>query len=679
MDSDLESRVRETGFRLFELLEDESPSVFQREYWTGKVLEWCMQDEAFKVEMFRFIDVFPYLKSSEAVARHLEEYFSRPDFHFPAAVEWGLRHVPPDSLPARAIAKTIAGNIASMASQFVLAESPSQALKRLEKLRSQGLAFTVDLLGEAVVSEREADDYALRYLDLLDTLGEAKKHWKPLGNGSNAMDWGHAPLVNVSIKPSAMYSQMNPCSFNDSIDAAMERYRPILRKAMEHGAFVTLDMEQRGLKNLTLALYRHIMEEPEFRDYPHTGIVTQAYLRESEADLLEMIAWARRRNVRFTVRLVKGAYWDTEVVLAGQKSWPIPVFTEKHRTDANFERLARIALENHEWVNLACGSHNVRSIAYVMELSRELKVPPEHLEFQVLFGMGEPVRNGLRKAGLQVRLYTPVGEMVQGMAYLVRRLLENTANESFLRQSFVQNQPRAELLRNPALAGRNAEGPPAPSDEGVSPFRNEPQWDWALSENLERFKKALANVRGLFPIKAPVHIGGRSVKTEKEIVSTNPNSMDEIVGIAGSAGKEEAERAIQAAKAAFPAWRDTDPVKRAEILFKAADVARSMRYELAALQVFEVGKGWSEADGDVCEAIDFLEYYGREMIRLGAPRRMGSVPGEMSRLFYEGKGVSVVIAPWNFPLAISMGMTSAAIVAGNTVVYKPASQSPITG
>ncbi|MEW6443855.1 MAG: L-glutamate gamma-semialdehyde dehydrogenase, partial [bacterium] len=211
------------------------------------------------------------------------------------------------------------------------------------------------------------------------------------------------------------------------------------------------------------------------------------------------------------------------------------------------------------------------------------------------------------------------------------------------------------------------------------PFANEPRLDWALPEIRERFRRALAEVRRRFPLDVPLWIGGRSSRTGRTFRSTNPNDPEEVVGIVASAAKEEVEQALRHARDAFPAWRDTDPTARAECLFRAARVARKERCELAALEVFETGKGWREADGDVCEAIDFLEYYGREMVRLGPPRRMLPVPAEASRLLYEPRGVAAVIAPWNFPLAISMGMTAAALVAGNAVLYKPSSQSAVTG
>lgn len=684
MSSELETRIVETGLRLYDLMEDESPSVFRKDYWMGKMMEWCMRDDAFKIEMFRFVDVFPYLTRTESIAGHLQEYFSRPDLDLPSTLQWGMKLVSPSSLTAKMIARSVAGNISSMAEQFIVGSSAQDALKKLERLRSQGMAFTVDLLGEAVVSEAEADAYLQRYLELLDILDGARRGWAPLGVEASGGDWGYAPMVNVSVKASAMYSQMHPVAFDRSIDRAKERLRPVLRKAIQTGAFVYLDMEHRAIKDLTLSLYRSLMEETEFRDYPHTGIVIQAYLRDSDSDLDDLIEWARKRNVSFTVRLVKGAYWDSEVIHAHQNNWPIPVFTRKQETDAHFEKLARIILENHAWVRLACASHNIRSIACVVETAKALKTPPDRVEYQVLYGMGEPVRNALTKAGLPVRLYTPVGDMIQGMSYLVRRLLENTANESFLRQSFAQHLSREELLRNPLdilkdLSTASPETSESREGPQAVPFQNEPLLDWSQAETRTRFEEALKTVRGQFPFKVPLLVAGRPVFTEKEIRSTNPNATHEIVGIVASGGEAEAENAVQAAKRAFPGWRDTAPESRAEYLFKAAQVARKMRYELAALQVYEVGKARDEADADVCEAIDFLEYYGREMLRLSIPRRMGEVPGEISHLFYEPRGTAVVIAPWNFPLAISMGMVSAAIVTGNTVVYKPASQSPVIG
>jgi RHH-type proline utilization regulon transcriptional repressor/proline dehydrogenase/delta 1-pyrroline-5-carboxylate dehydrogenase len=684
MTTDFETRLQETGKRLYQLIEGESPTLFQKQYWTGKVLDWCMRDDAFRIQMFRFIDVFPYLTRSEAIAGHLQEYFGTPELKLPSVLQWGIKVGSATSFTAKMVAKSIADNISGMAAQFILGGTPRESLAPLDRLRSLGMAFTADLLGEAVVSEGEAEEYLQRYLELFEVLHVAQDRWPALGESANGLDWEHSPKVNVSVKASAMYSQMRACAFDHAVAMARERLRPLFRKAVQTGAFVNLDMEHHGLKELTLALYRSLMEEAEFRDYPHTGIALQCYRRDSEADLHELIQWARAHKVRFTIRLVKGAYWDSEVIWARQNNWPIPVFAHKHETDANFEKLTRIILQHHELTRLACASHNLRAIAYVIEASRDLQIPSEQIEFQVLYGMGEPIRNALRKAGLPVRVYVPIGEMLPGMAYLVRRLLENTANESFLRQKFVQDVAVGALLRNPLDSLPDQPSPSAPPETppeygAKGPFQNEPLWDWTLAENRERLAEALRRVRKGLPRKVSMGIGGKDVQTGKSFPSINPNAPDEVVGLVSPAEVSHLEQAIRAAAAAFPEWRKTSFTDRAAILFAAAEQTRKARRDLAALMVFEVGKAWSEADADVCEAIDFLEYYGREMLRLGRPQRMGQVPGELSHLVYEPRGVCAVIAPWNFPLAISMGMTSAAIVTGNTVVYKPASQSPVTG
>ena len=696
MGSEIESRIRETGYRLHDLMEEKSASIFSRQYWVGKLFEWCMHNEAFKVQMLRFIDVFPSLGDPDAVIGHIQQYFSDPALNFPSALNWGIKYVAPSWMTSRIIAGAIGRNIGKVARHFIAGISSEDCLPVLEKLRSNGMAFSIDLLGETVVSEIEADEYQERYLQLFDFLDAAQPGWSSVPAASGApeqrdrrndasvhaeLDWGHSCRVNVSLKTSAMYSRMNACAFEHSIENSKERLRPILRRAMKAEAFVNLDMEHYGIKDLTLALYRSLMEEREFSGYPHTGIVIQAYLRESEKDLRQMIEWALHGGFHFTIRLVKGAYWDQETIIADQKNWPAPVFSDKSETDANFERLAGIILENRDHVKLACASHNLRSIAAVAEKAKEVGATDEHLEFQVLYGMGEPVANALHEAGMHVRVYCPVGEMLQGMSYFVRRILENTANESFLRQAFSQGRSAADLMIDPAERLREIRTEPQKPAErsGLGPYEIEPVLDWSRGENRTRFADALKQVRSGFPIRVPLHIGAKKVHTAPEFESLNPNRIDEIVGIVSSAGIGEAEAAIGAAKSAFQGWREKPAEKRAEYLFKAAAAARRKRFELAALQVFEVGRSWSEADADVCEAIDYLEYYGREMLRYDRPRTMDPVAGETSHLIYEPRGVAVVIAPWNFPLAISTGMSSAAVVTGNPVVYKPASQSPVTG
>lgn len=229
MANDLQQRILTTGLWLYQLIADETPSIFRKDYWMGKVMDWSMESEAFKVEMFRFVDVFPCLTHPESVAKHLKEYFCRSEQDFPLALQWGIKSLSTTSIAAKMVAKTIGNNITTMAAQFIAGRDAHEALPILTELRSHGLAFTADLLGEAVVSEAEADDYCRRYLDLLQILDSAQHQWPALGDRSTQLDWDHTPKINVSIKPSAMYSQMSARSFAHSLDIAQDRLRPLFR------------------------------------------------------------------------------------------------------------------------------------------------------------------------------------------------------------------------------------------------------------------------------------------------------------------------------------------------------------------------------------------------------------------------------------------------------------------
>jgi RHH-type transcriptional regulator, proline utilization regulon repressor / proline dehydrogenase / delta 1-pyrroline-5-carboxylate dehydrogenase len=687
IDDALEARVVDRGRQFFTSIQGEAPSVFNKGFWTGKVMDWAMQNEDFKVQLFRFVDVLPYLNTSESLQRHIEEYFSGKDSgDIPPVLKWGAEKSTGlfGGLAAKAMGKLIRTNIEGMARQFIIGQNTREAVASLAKLRKNGFAFAVDLLGEATVSEQEADIYLQGNLDLLDALAKAQSGWKALGQaGGQDLDWGHCPKLNLSIKPSALYSQAKPVSIEDTVQGILGRLRPIYRKIKEMNGSLCIDMEALKYKDATLELFKRLRTEPEFADYPHLSIVLQSYLRCTDQDLAELIQWTRERKLPMGIRLVKGAYWDQETIVAVQNGWPVPVWTRKPETDAAFERHSRMILENNDLIYFQCGSHNIRSIAMVMETAQDLNVPSQRYEFQVLYGMAEPVRKGLKNVADRVRLYCPYGELLPGMAYLVRRLLENTANESFLKQSFADQADIARLLENPLRTLQRDEAPGAPpparSGTGAAPFKNMPLVDFTEVEARTNFPKAIAAVRGGKEARRALFINGRDVTTQDTIASYNPADPDEILGHVCQAGRDEVEEAIAAAQAALPGWRDTSPRQRADVLFKAADVCRKRAYELSAWQVLEVGKQWDQAYNDVAEGVDFLEYYAREMLRLGVPRRMGNAPGEVNELFYQPKGVAAVIAPWNFPFAISMGMVSAALVAGNPVIYKPSSLSSLVG
>ena len=480
----------------------------------------------------------------------------------------------------------------------------------------------------------------------------------------------------MSVKLSAIYSQFDPLDPEGTSREVRARLRPILRAAMAAKAFVNLDMEQYAFKDLTLRIFREILDEDEFRAWPDVGVVLQAYLRDCLQDLESLHDWAVGRGAGVWIRLVKGAYWDFETVLAAQQGWPAPVFTEKWATDANFETCTRFLVDRHAVLHPAIASHNVRSLAYALALVQQQRVPADHYEVQMLYGMAEPIKDVLAGMGHRVRVYTPFGQLLPGMAYLVRRLLENTANESFLRAAVsLDHVSEEDLLMSPLTRKKPlAEKPAVVPFPG--PFGNEPPTDFSKAEARARMDQALAQVRSQLGRDYLPVLGGLPRPTVDFVDRVNPSHCRELVGRFGRSTPALAEEAIAIAHTAFPAWRDTLAAQRAEHLFKAAAVMRRRRFELAAWELVECGKHRREADADVAEAIDFCEYYAREMIRLAQERRR-NVPGEENSFFYEPRGVAVVIAPWNFPLAILCGMTSAALVAGNTVIMKPAEQSTI--
>ncbi|MCB9543021.1 MAG: L-glutamate gamma-semialdehyde dehydrogenase [Myxococcales bacterium] len=675
-----EDRVAAIGEDLFARMKGNKPGVFDKAWWNGQVLEWAMKDPAFKTEMFRFVDVFPVLDGPDEIGRHIQEYLLRPGLSAPAAIKLALKGANLGKLAMKVAAGQIEKNMTGMARTFIAGTHAADAVETLTAMRRQKQTFTVDLLGEATVSEVEADAYAARYRDLIAGLADHAASFTP-DPLLDRDDQGPIPTVNVSIKASAMYSQFDPLDFDGSVEAAARRLLPLFELARNRGVFLNLDMEQHALKDLTLALFRRVMEDPAMAGWEHAGVVIQAYHREAEADLEALIKWAKKQKKRVTVRLVKGAYWDYETVRAAQEGWPSPVWLDKADSDACFERCAELMLGNHKHIRSAIGSHNVRSLAYAIATAERHKIPISGYELQCLYGMAEPIKAAAVERGHRVRVYTPIGDLIPGMAYLVRRLLENTSNESWLRQGFAEGRSQEALLAAPKPRGRGPMLRALPSTEtaidSAEPFRNEPLRDFVDGKVRDAFADAVRKVdRQLGRQWTPI-IDGKAVKGGEVMASIDPADGQTVIGTVSLASVDDAERAVAAARAYWPTWRDTPAKERARCLFKLAAKMRQERDALSALMVREVGKPWRQADAEVCEAIDFCEYYGREMLRLAVPRPMQNMPGETNHLTYRGRGVAVAIAPWNFPLAIFCGLVTAPLVAGNTVIAKPAEQSMV--
>ncbi|HUJ18491.1 MAG TPA: L-glutamate gamma-semialdehyde dehydrogenase [Nitrospirota bacterium] len=650
----VEARTREIAGAIYAFLKEEQPSFFASGGWRKSVIEWSMRDERFRTQLLRFIDVLPSLRTDALVLRIFSEYLREAGA--PASVLLRSAEVFSRTVPAVIAAPLIRSAVRTLAREFIAGSDPADAKQAIDQLRKDGALVSLDLLGEAVVSEAEAAQYGSRYLGLIDFFG---RHTA-----------GQSGSLDISLKLSSFYSQTDPLNFEGSIEKIVPALRPVIEKAAPAKVSLTFDMEQYYHKDLVIAAFKRV--QSEWGGGVRLTIALQAYLRDARDDLIGLIAWARGERQRIGVRLVKGAYWDYEVVNGRQKGWPVPVFLSKAGTDANYEALTKLLFENLDAVRPAVASHNLRSVAHALALAETLGLGPEDLEFQSLFGMGGPLRLAMKHAGFAspVRVYCPIGELLPGMAYLVRRVLENTSNESFFRKTFSEGLSLEELTQKPVPKEE-------PAAERIDQFRNEPLTDFSKAANREEVRQALSRVRGTFGRSYPLIINGEEILTRTEAPSANPAKPDEVIGRISQATTDDADRAVEAARKAFSKWRNTSPEKRAELLVLAAEEMRKRRFDLTALEAYEVGKTVAEADGDVAEAIDHLAYHASRMRELGTPQRLGSYPGEINEYLYEPKGLAVIIPPWNFPLAIPAGMTSAALVAGNCAILKPSGLSPV--
>jgi RHH-type proline utilization regulon transcriptional repressor/proline dehydrogenase/delta 1-pyrroline-5-carboxylate dehydrogenase len=656
-DPALNARIEALGAELLAEARGHQKGLLSASFWSDKLMDWAMKDPAFKVQLFRFVDCFPTLKTPQAVHAHFMDYMAQPGVKPPPGLTTGLKA---GGLFKGTFAKTLSGRIEAMAQRFIAGEDATSAADRLRALWDGGTAFSVDLLGEACVSTAEADAYQARYLDIISNLADIVRDW-PENPVLERDHLGAIPRANVSVKISAFAAQTDPVDTEGVIENLMVRLVPLLEKAAQAGVFVNFDMEHYGLKDLTLQLFERCCQAVPFE----AGLAVQAYLRSGDADAAEIVAMAQRIGRPITVRLVKGAYWDHETIHAEEMGWPVPVWSRKADTDACFERMTRTFLQatpkaaDAPGVKLALGSHNLRSIATALALMEAAELPPEALELQMLQGMADPLKAVAKARGMRLREYVPVGEMIPGMAYLVRRLLENTSNESWLRGGFNDAADPATLLASPHA---EIEGP----DPGVARIEEGPE-------------------RHALSVAVPAVGDGRPFFTEAlrdfaqaEVRRAFQTAVDavRVASVANDGTLETMEAMVARAHAARDDWRKTPAKARAALLVKAAAIMRAQRDALAAEIILEAGKGWHGADADVCEAIDFCEYYAREGAALFEPPRLGQFIGEANHLHHRPRGVCAVIAPWNFPLAIACGMTVAALVTGNPVILKPAEQTP---
>ena len=668
----LEPAILRIGQHLAQLSAGRTPTVFDSRWWSHSAINLAMKDASFKTRLFHFIDVLPVIQDDERVVSLAEEYFGHEIGEL-LGLQWGLKALASTSMGARLTGKSIRKQIEQMAKSFIAGASIDDAVPTLSQLWKDGRASSVDLLGEATISEQEADRYRDQCLHALNELGEATKTW----TDASLLERDHLgplPRVQLSLKISALSSRLDPIDPEGSYESVAARLRPLVRVAQSLPAGLIFDMEQAETKDLILYIFKRLFAEPAYRSYPYAGLALQAYHRETERDVQNLVSWVRTRHAPVTIRLVKGAYWDSDTVRYRQAGWPVPLFEHKAETDLQYERLISVLFEHSDLIRPAFGTHNLRTLAAIEAHAESRGLAPETHEYQMIFGMAEPFQHAMVTLGRRVRLYSPVGQLLPGMAYLVRRLLENTSNESFLQKEYVESQPLAKLLAPPTMPAAIHVAP----SNGEESFVNEPHSDFSRSDMRTAMRTAIASVRPQLGRRwngAPHHLP----LTGPWLESRNPYRPDEVVAQVQSASASDIDAAIGQALHHWSHWRQKAPDVRSHILRTAASEMHRRKYELAAWEIVEVGKPWREADADVAEAIDFLQYYANEMDRLARPVRLGNRPGELNQRTYNPRGLTAVIAPWNFPLAIPTGMVSAALVTGNPVLFKPSERSPYLG
>jgi proline dehydrogenase len=413
----------------------------------SRAMDLATRDQELRAALFRFVDVVPACRSLDDVARHLRGFLEElPET--PPPISAALRMA--DIRAARpALGAAAAAGVKHMAHRFIVGEAPQNAVRVLRGLWERGVASSVDLLGEATVTQTEADAYSVRCREALEDINRQAKRW-PSRGVLEQDSLGRLPRTNVSVKISALTPLLRPDAPELGQRDAADRLLPLLRGARALGAHIHVDMESLDSREAVLELILELLASQELADGPSAGVVLQAYLRDSPEQLRTILSWAASvdRRPPLQVRLVKGAYWDHELVEARQEGWPVPVFEDKADCDRNFEELTRVLLDARPKVRVAIASHNLRSVSHAIAYNRLSDGQDRDLEIQVLRGLGDDLQDALAACGFRVRTYCPVGDLVAGMAYLVRRLLENTSNESFLHEQ-ASGRSLDELLAAP--------------------------------------------------------------------------------------------------------------------------------------------------------------------------------------------------------------------------------------
>ncbi|MCH8550988.1 MAG: bifunctional proline dehydrogenase/L-glutamate gamma-semialdehyde dehydrogenase PutA [Natronospirillum sp.] len=552
-----------------------------------------------------------------------------------------------------------------MGRQFVLGQSIKEALKNGKSYRAKGYTYSFDMLGEAAMTEKDAERYLEAYRNAIQSIIDFRKKWPD-----------DVPLPTISIKLSALHPRYEASHEERVLTELADRVLSLLRLAVPNQIGVTIDAEEADRLELSLKLFRTVFENPEVRGFNNFGMVVQAYSKRALPVLGYLASLARRHGESIPVRLVKGAYWDSEIKFCQQLGTQgYPVYTRKENTDVAYLACARYLLGDEAQQGLfpQFATHNAHTVAAIETLGKG-----RNFEFQRLHGMGDALYDTLiEDTERSVRIYAPVGVHKDLLPYLVRRLLENGANSSFVHRLVDARTPVSDLIESPVMKVRTREDHkntliPLPPEIYGPERRNAKGHNLMIDGERSALMTAIEQFREQRWTAKPL-IGGKAVETQTILPVTSPQLRSDVVGEAHYASAEHALEALEHASKAFSDWYQQPAGQRAAVLERMADLLEENEAEMIALCGREAGKTLQDGIDEVREAVDFCRFYAREARHhFSEPMRLPGPTGESNELYYEGRGVFLCISPWNFPLAIFLGQISAALVAGNAVIAKPA-------
>lgn len=557
-----------------------------------------------------------------------------------------------------------------MSKQFVMGRTIEEAITRAKKKEDKGYRYSYDMLGEAALTAVDAERYFAAYQHAIEAIGKK--------SDKNASIYQRA---GISIKLSALHPRYNESQHERVMAELPLKLLALARLAKEYDIGLTIDAEESERLDLSLDVMEKVFNDDSLDGWNGFGLAVQSYQKRAFYVLDWVAALARNKNRRMMVRLIKGAYWDSEIKKSQMQGLnEYPVFTRKVFTDVSFQACAKKILTMTDAIYPQFATHNAYSVAMILNIVGEYR----DFEFQCLHGMGNELYEQVvpkEHYGIACRIYAPVGSHEDLLPYLVRRLLENGANSSFVNRIVDDNAPISELVEDPVAKAKSLftkmnKNIPLPDALFAPGRKNSKGLDFSNRRERSLLQQELLGIDLTKWMSGPIVSGRTHFTSDLKVCS--PQQPSRIVGAVQNATLDDVEKALKQAEQSFASWSQTPVEQRADCLKRFADLLQANQVEIMALTCLEAGKTWADSIAEVREAVDFCRYYAMMATQLmGNPTRLHGYTGEVNELSLHPRGTVLCISPWNFPLAIFTGQVVAALVTGNCVIAKPAEQTPL--